>query len=149
MIQPFDSLMLRTLLGPVVASLQLFALYVLMHGHHSPGGGFPAGILLAASWILPLLATGRTAARPTLSLRGAITLSAVGVLVYALVGVASMLLGGTLLDYARLPLAEDPAVRRALGILLVEIGVTLGVAGAMVSIFYGLVGEIGQEGEDA
>jgi hypothetical protein len=47
MIRPFDSLMLRTLLGPLVAAMQLFAVYVLVHGHYSPGGGFQAGILLA------------------------------------------------------------------------------------------------------
>ncbi|HSP90128.1 MAG TPA: MnhB domain-containing protein [Vicinamibacterales bacterium] len=148
MIQPFDSLMLRTLLGPSVASLQLFAVYVLVHGHYSPGGGFPAGILLAASMILPLLVKGRNTAWSTLSLRGAVTLTAVGVLVYAVVGVAPLLLGGTMLDYSWLPLGDNAASRRSLGILLIEVGVTLGVAGSMVSIFYALSGEIGQVGED-
>jgi len=148
MIQPFDSLMLRTLLGPSVAALQLFALYVLMHGHYSPGGGFPAGILLAASMILPLLVKGRGAAWRTLSPRGAVTLTAAGVLLYALVGVASLLLGGTMLDYSWLPFGDDMANRRSLGILLIEVGVTIGVAGAMVSIFYSLAGDIGQEGGD-
>jgi multicomponent Na+:H+ antiporter subunit B len=148
MTRPFDSLMLRTLTGPIVASLQLFAIYVLFHGHYSPGGGFPAGILLAASVILPQLVAGRDASRGTLSLRAAVTLTAAGVLIYALVGVAPLALGGTMLDYARLPLGELAADRRSIGILLVEAGVTLGVAGSMVTIFYGLVGEIGQEGED-
>ncbi|MFO7694072.1 MAG: MnhB domain-containing protein [Vicinamibacterales bacterium] len=148
MIQPFDSLMLRTLLGPSVASLQLFAAYVLVHGHYSPGGGFPAGILLAASMILPLLVKGRSTAWRVLSLRGAVTLTAIGVLIYAAVGVAPLLMGGTMLDYSWLPLGSDAASRRSLGILLIEVGVTLGVAGSMVSIFYALAGDIGQEGGD-
>jgi len=147
MIQPFDSLMLRTLLGPMVVSLQLFAVYVLLHGHYSPGGGFQAGILIAASLILPLLAKGRGYGGRTVSLRGAVTLTAVGVLIYAGIGIVSLLLGGTMLDYSLLPIAADVADRRSLGILLIEVGVTLGVAGAMVSIFYALAGEIGQEGE--
>jgi multicomponent Na+:H+ antiporter subunit B len=147
MIQPFDSLMLRTLLGPMVVSLQLFAVYVLLHGHYSPGGGFQAGILIAASLILPLLAKGRGYGGYTLSLRGAVTLTAVGVLIFAGIGVVSLLLGGTMLDYSLLPIAAEAADRRSLGILLIEVGVTLGVAGAMVSIFFALAGEIGQEGE--
>lgn len=148
MIQPFDSLMLRTLLGPLVAALQLFGVYVLLHGHYSPGGGFQAGILIAASLILPLLTIGRDAGRHrSLSVRGAVTLTAVGVLIYAGVGVLPLLLGsGTMLDYAALPLAPDPADRRSLGILLIEVGVTVGVAGAMVAIFYALAGGIGEEG---
>jgi multicomponent Na+:H+ antiporter subunit B len=147
MIQPFDSTLLRTLLGPMTVSLQLFAVYVLLHGHYSPGGGFQAGILLAASLILPLLVRGRGDGNRTLSLRGAVTLTAVGVLIFTLIGIASLPLGGAMLDYAALPLAAEAPDRRSLGILLVEVGVTLGVAGAMVSIFYALVGEIGVEGE--
>jgi multicomponent Na+:H+ antiporter subunit B len=147
MIQPFDSLMLRTLLGPMVAALQLFALYVLLHGHYSPGGGFQAGILLAASLILPLLTRGRDEGPRVLSVRGAVTLTAVGVLVYALIGVIPLLGGAALLDYAALPLGADAADRRSLGILLIEVGVTMAVAGAMVAIFYGLAGEIGEARE--
>jgi multicomponent Na+:H+ antiporter subunit B len=147
MIQPFDSVMLRTLLGPMTVALQLFAVYVLLHGHYSPGGGFQAGILVAASLILPLLVKGRGFGGHTLSLRGAVTLTAVGVLIFTGIGVAPLALGGAVLDYGVLPLAADVADRRSLGILLIEVGVTLGVAGAMVSIFYALTGRIGQEGE--
>jgi multicomponent Na+:H+ antiporter subunit B len=148
MIRPFDSLMLRTLLGPLVAALQLFAVYVVLHGHYSPGGGFQGGILLAASLILPLLTVGRGSGHPAISVRGAISLTAAGVLMFTVVGAASMLWGGAMLDYAALPLGPDAAGRRSLGILLIEVGVTLAVAGAMVSIFYALAGGIGGEGEE-
>jgi multicomponent Na+:H+ antiporter subunit B len=145
MIPPFDSLMLRTLLGPLVAALQLFAIYVLVHGHYSPGGGFQGGILLAGSFILPLLATGRGAGKFVLSMRGAMTATALGVMIFALTGAAAMLWGQPMLDYGVLPFAAEAAYRRSLAILLIEVGVTLAVAGAMVSIFYALVGPIGPE----
>jgi multicomponent Na+:H+ antiporter subunit B len=148
MIRPFDSLMLRTLLGPMVAALQLFAVYVLLHGHYSPGGGFQGGILLAASMILPLLTRGRGLGNWTLSLRGAVSLAATGVLIFTVIGMAPLLLGAQMLDYAALPLAALPEARRSMGILLIEVGVMMAVAGAMVAIFYGLAGEIGaREGE--
>jgi multicomponent Na+:H+ antiporter subunit B len=145
MIRPFDSLMLRTLLGPLVASMQLFAVYVLLHGHYSPGGGFQAGILLAASMILPLLATGRGSGQIVVPLRTAVVMTAVGVAIFSGLGAVSLLWGQPMLDYAVLPLAAEPAYRRSLAILLIEVGVTLAVAGAMISIFYGLVGRLGGE----
>ena len=37
--------------------MQLFALYVVAHGHHSPGGGFQGGVILGASLILLAMST--------------------------------------------------------------------------------------------
>jgi len=136
--------MLRTLLGPLVAAMQLFAIYVLIHGHYSPGGGFQAGILLAASMILPRLALGRPPGRLALTPGGAGVLTAVGVLIFAGFGAVAVLFGQPMLDYSVLvPLGADLAARRSLAILLIEVGVTLAVAGAMLSIFYALSGELG------
>jgi multicomponent Na+:H+ antiporter subunit B len=143
----FESLMLRTLLGPIVAVLQLFALYVVMHGHYSPGGGFQAGVLLACALILPMLVHGRQARQhgfPTLTQEQAVALAAVGVLIYAAIGVLSMRAGHAMLDYDDLPLPGLSAARRSLGILGIEVGVTLAVAGAVVAIFRALQD---QEGE--
>jgi multicomponent Na+:H+ antiporter subunit B len=145
MIRPFDSLMLRTVLGPLVAAMQLFAFYVLIHGHYSPGGGFQAGILLGASMILPRLALGRPAGPLALTPGGAGVLTALGVLIFAGYGAISMLFGQPMLDYSAIRLTADLAETRALAILFIEVGVTLAVAGAMLSIFYALSGQLGGE----
>jgi multicomponent Na+:H+ antiporter subunit B len=145
MIRSFDSVLLRTLLAPLVAALQLVGMYVLLHGHYSPGGGFVAGVLFAASMILPRLTTGDPTGRLTLSPRGAAIMAAIGILIFAGVGIAPMLAGHAILDYGVLPLAAEPAYRRSMGILLIEVGITLAVAGAMLSIFYALAGPVGGE----
>jgi multicomponent Na+:H+ antiporter subunit B len=147
MIRSFDSLMLKTLLTPLLAALQLFAVYVLLHGHYSPGGGFVAGVLLASSMIMPRLTVGRPTGRLTLSPRGAALMAILGILLFTGVGIAPMIVGQPMLDYGVLPLAEKVAYRRSLGILLIEIGVMLAVAGAMLSIFYALSGPVGGERE--
>jgi multicomponent Na+:H+ antiporter subunit B len=147
MIRSFDSLMLRTLLPPLIAALQLFGTYVLLHGHYSPGGGFVAGVLFAAALILPRLVRGRPTGWLALSPRRAAILAALGIVVFAGIGSLPVLFGETVLDYAALPLGPDPAMRRSLGILLIEIGVTMAVAGAMLSIFYALAGPVGGEDE--
>jgi multicomponent Na+:H+ antiporter subunit B len=146
MIRPFTSPMLRLLMALLRGAIQLFAVYVVLHGHYAPGGGFVAGTLFAASMILPRLAAGTQQARYTLSPRGALVLSSAGILLFAAVGAASMLFGSTLLDYAALPIADTAAERRSLAVLLVELGVTMAVAGAMLSIFLSLAGDEGLEG---
>ena len=40
----------------IVPVIQIFALYVLAHGHVSPGGGFQGGVAMGASFILVALA---------------------------------------------------------------------------------------------
>jgi multicomponent Na+:H+ antiporter subunit B len=145
MIRSFDSLMLRTLLAPLLAAMQLFAVYVLLHGHYSPGGGFVAGVLFAASMILPRLAFGEREGRLSLRPRSAAIMAIIGIVIFAGIGVAPMFIGAPMLDYGVLPLAAETAYRRSMGILLIEVGVTLAVAGAMLSIFYALSGPVGGE----
>lgn len=146
----FDSVMVRTLLRPLVATTQLFALYALVHGHYSPGGGFQAGVLFASAMILPMLVLGRGQPPPrgiiVLGPRGALSMAAVGVLLYLLTGLVSTMQGETFLDYSYLPLPLEASMRDSMGILLIEIGVTLGVGGASVSIFHSLYRE-SSEGE--
>ena len=62
----------------------------------------------------------------------------VGLLIFAGVGVAGLLLGGNYLDYN--VLASDPVKGQHLGILLIEFGVGLTVASVMISIFYYFAG---------
>ena len=49
--------------------LLVVGLYIVMHGHLTPGGGFQGGVVLAAAFFLPLLARpGETLSHPWLSL---------------------------------------------------------------------------------
>ncbi len=117
----------------------LFALYVQFHGDFGPGGGFQAGVIFAAGFVLYALVYGLDNARrimPPWLLRVGVSL---GVLIYAGVGVAGMLLGGAFLDYGVLD-PHDPVHGQHLGILLVELGVGITVAAVMVSIFYAFAG---------
>lgn len=136
---PFDNLILRNLLGPLIASLQLFLLYVVAHGHYGPGGAFQGGTLLACSMILPKLANAKGRWFLVVGKHAAITMAATGVAIFMGVGLVTLAGGHPFLDYAFLPVGDMvvPA-RRSLGILLIEIGVTFAVAGSLVSIYYSL-----------
>jgi len=124
----------------VVPAIQLFAIYVVFHGHYSPGGGFQGGVLLAASIVLLRLAQGTEESSRSFPTSLGLALAALGVLVFILTGLVSMFLGGAFLDYSHLPSpgASGP-VLRYFGILAVEVGVALAVWGTLVAIFDRLV----------
>ena len=141
MIRPHDSVIVHTLARVFVPIIQLFAFYVLIHGHDSPGGGFQAGTLFGASIILLVLAFGIQNSQALLESR-AIFVGGIGILIYAGIGLLPLLMGHEYLNYAELPIpGMEASARRHWGILGIEIGVTVAVAAMAVSIFYSLRGE--------
>ncbi len=124
----------------IVPFVQLFALYVIAHGHYSPGGGFQGGVIFGAAIILYAIATDLRSVFRRLQEKTAMLFSAAGVLIYAGTGVLCLLLGGKFLDYGWLAefLGTDPVMARSHGILIVEIGVGLAVMAVMVMLYYNL-----------
>ena len=119
----------------LVPFVQIFGLYVIMHGHSSPGGGFQGGVILASSFMLLVLSDGLETVQRRFSVAMVTIATSTGVLIYAGVGVLCLLLGANYLDYSVLPSAEP----RSLGMLVIEVGVGITVTGALVSIFYDLL----------
>jgi multicomponent Na+:H+ antiporter subunit B len=134
MIERHESVIVTTFVRALVPLAQLFGLYVLIHGHESPGGGFQAGVILAASYITLGLGLGREALERQVNEPRWVALAAGGVLLYAAVGAAG-LAGAGFLDYAALPVPLGAVRARWLGILLIETGVAITVAATLVVIF--------------
>ena len=124
---------LRVVSKILIPLIMLFALYVQFHGDFGPGGGFQAGVIFAAAFILHALIFGVESARAVLPDRVARTMLAGGVLLYASVGVVGLLKGGNYLNYS--VLSRDPVHGQHLGILLIELGVGITVCAAMIMIF--------------
>jgi multicomponent Na+:H+ antiporter subunit B len=122
----------------LIPFILLFALYVQFHGDYGPGGGFQAGVIFAAGFILYALIFGLQFTQRVLSQNAVLYLVAFGVLLYGGVGVVGILLGGNFLDYN--VLSSDPVSGQHLGILLIELGVGITVAAAMLAIYYAFVG---------
>lgn len=122
----------------VLPFMLLFALYVQAHGELGPGGGFQAGVIAAGVVILAAVTFGLDAARriapPALVER----MVPLGVLIFAGTGVVGLLMGKNFLDYSVFAPA-DPPHGREIGIVLVELGVLVTVAGTMVALFYAFV----------
>ena len=129
-------LIVRMVCRGLAPFIQLFGLYVIMHGHSSPGGGFQGGVILASSFILLAMAEGsETLLRRRFSLAALTVFMSAGVLLYAGIGVVCLALGANYLDYGVLPFSEP----RSVGMLVIEIGIGITVTAAMLSIFRDLL----------
>jgi len=131
-------LVLRVIAKLLIPFMLLFALYVQFHGELGPGGGFQAGVISAAAIIFYAIIFGLPAARRLLPDAAVETMVAAGVLIYAGVGIAGLLLGGNYLDY--FVLAADPVHGQERGIFWVEVGVAITVSGVMLKVFYMFAG---------
>ncbi|MEO1542919.1 MAG: Na(+)/H(+) antiporter subunit B [Pseudomonadota bacterium] len=129
-----NDLILRVGTKLILPFILLFALYVQMHGDYGPGGGFQAGVIGAGSIILYALIFGTEKAKDVVPQRVVEKMIPLGVLLYAGTGVVSMLQGNNYLNYTGFH--PDFLHAHEWGILIVELGVLITVAGTMMALFY-------------
>lgn len=141
-----NNLVLRVLGKLLIPFILLFAVYVQFHGDFGPGGGFQAGVIFAAGIVFYAIIFSLDKARRIVPDRLVETMLALGVLIYAGVGVAGLFLGGNFLDY--FVLDRNPVHGQHRGIFWVEVGVAITVCGVMLKIFY-MFASRGQREEDA
>ncbi len=127
-------LVLRVITKLLMPFILLFALYVQFHGDFGPGGGFQAGVIFGAGFILYTLVYGIESAERVAPAGALRVLISAGLLLFIGVGYASLAMGGNFLDYG--VFAHEPAHGQHLGIFLVELGVGVTVAATMVIVFF-------------
>jgi multicomponent Na+:H+ antiporter subunit B len=128
----------RVVIKLILPFLLLFALYVFYHGETGPGGGFQAGVIMAAGMVLYGVIYGLTAARRIAPMRLLEIMIPLGVFIYGAVGIFGLIFGGNFLDY--FVLDKDPVHGQERGIFWVETGVLVTVASTMTAIYYAFSG---------
>jgi multicomponent Na+:H+ antiporter subunit B len=126
----------------MVPFIQLFALYVIIHGAGGPGGGFQGGVIFASSFILLVIAFGIVNAGDRFPEGINTAFFSTGVYIYAGVGLLCIILSigaAQFLNYGYIPLTHHFEENRALGMDLVEIGIGITVMAVITSIFFNLV----------
>lgn len=71
----------------------IFGIYLVSHGHLTPGGGFAGGTVMAGAFILLVLAFGDDLKHLRKTEEGSSTLENLAVFMFLLVGVAGLLFG--------------------------------------------------------
>lgn len=129
-----DQVILRVVGKLAIPLILVFGVYVITHGELGPGGGFQGGVILGAGFILYGLIFGVDKLQKKIPPFITDSAMALGALLYAGTGLASMLLGGRFLDYSMLGLSRVGDAE-ALGMTLVEYGVGITVASVMITIY--------------
>jgi multicomponent K+:H+ antiporter subunit A len=125
---PLLSTVARVILPPML----LVAAWLLLRGHNQPGGGFIAGLMTAAAFVLQYVATDRGRAGDALPFRPALLIP-IGLALATTTGLGALLAGQPFLTsaiaHAHVPLLGElhlsTAVLFDLGVYLVVTGVTL------------------------
>ncbi len=128
------TVIVKTITKFVIPLVILFGIYMVLHGHLTPGGGFPGGVIIASVFILLVLTFGKEVASQKLKKSTASLLESVGALIFlflALVGIGTG--GWFFLNF--LPKGEPLKILSAGFIPLANIAIGIKVAGGMFAVF--------------
>jgi len=131
------TLIVKTIVRFVGGMIVIFGIYLILHGHLSPGGGFAGGVIVASALVLHMLSYGKAVALKELSHSRASFFESIGALLFlilALIGFA-----GGYFFFNVLPKGEPFEIFSAGIIPLCNIAVGTKVTGALFAAFIVLV----------
>jgi len=136
-------MILRKVTSIMLPVIQVYGIYVILHGHLSPGGGFAGGMILGISMVLYMLVFGLDSCLRKVPHRMSSFLESAGTLWYGAVGLVGILRGTSFLmnKGAGIPLGTPGELFSSGLIIIITIGVGIKVAATMLSLFYTLIEE--------
>ncbi len=132
-----NHIVLRIVSKSLIPFIMLFALYVQFHGDFGPGGGFQAGVIFAAAFVLYTLIFGLEQAEKVVPPKVLQVFIPLGVMIYIGTGFVGLFKGGNFLNYD--VLAHTAKHGQHWGIFTVELGVGMTVASVITTIFFTFV----------
>jgi len=132
------TLIVKTVTRLSVGLVLLYGIYIVLHGHISPGGGFAGGVIIALSFIHLMLAFGRETALKKLSQTAASVLESLGALMFLAIALLGFL-GGYLFFNFFLHKGKPFDLFSAGIIPLCNIAISLEVGAGLFAIFAAVV----------
>ena len=117
----------------------LYGIYIILHGHLTPGGGFAGGVILAGSFILLILAFGSDFMHLLKEEKGSTIYENLAILAFLLLALTGLLAGGKIFFANWLPHGTPGELVSAGFMPLYNIFVGIEVAASILTIFLALV----------
>jgi multisubunit Na+/H+ antiporter MnhB subunit len=128
-----DSVILKTAARLMVGLLLVFSVYLLLRGHHEPGGGFAAALVAGTAFAMVAVTEGPDPVRRAVRLRPS-TLAMTGLALAAGAGLPAVFMGKPFLAGVWIRVGAV-----SLGTpLLFDVGVFLAVLGAILAVLLAL-----------
>jgi len=136
-----STLIFRTFAPGLAALMVMFSIFVLLRGHNEPGGGFIGGLIAASAFAIYGISNGVENVRRALYFRP-LAISATGVLLAAVSGLPALFQAKPYLTGLWWFPTLGEEVKLALSTpLIFDVGVWLGVVGAVLAIALALEDE--------
>jgi len=132
------TLIVKTITRLTVGLILLYGIYIVLHGHISPGGGFAGGVIIALSFIHLMLAFGKEATLKKLSQTASSIIESLGALMFLSIALLGFL-GGYFFFNFFLHKGSPFALFSAGIIPLCNIAISLKVGAGLFAIFAALV----------
>ncbi|KAB3533567.1 MnhB domain-containing protein [Alkaliphilus serpentinus] len=138
-----DDIIVKTITRLIVPFIQVYGIFVILHGHISPGGGFSGGAVLGSSMILFTLSFGLPMASRKIPHKVTSILETSGILWYIIIGLAGIYLGGKFLvnKEAGFFMGQAGELISAGIIPLLTLGIGIKVASTMITLFHTIIEE--------
>ena len=131
------SLIVKTITRLTVGLILLYGIYIVLHGHLSPGGGFAGGVIIALSFVHLMLAYGKEVAFKKLSKAAASFFENLGAILFLVIALLG--LGGGYFFMNFISKGEPFRLFSAGIILPCNIAISLKVGAGLFAIFVALV----------
>jgi len=123
----------------VAGLIFIYGIYIILHGHLTPGGGFAGGAIIAGAFILLILAFGSNALNLKKEVAGTSNTESVAILMVVILALMALLFGAKVFFSNFLAKGEPGELLSAGVIPLYNIFIGIEVAGAILTIFLALV----------
>ncbi len=138
----FEDDIVNTVTRIILPFITLFGLYLIIHVHLSPGGGFSGGTVVGAGFVLFSLSFGISIQEKKLSHRTSALLESYGGLWYVLLGFVALFYGYNFLTNDPVfGLGQSGSLFSSGLVILVNIGLGVKVASTIITLFDSLGGE--------
>jgi len=117
----------------------LYGIYVIIHGHLTPGGGFAGGVILAGTFILLILAYGSDFINLTREEAGSTLYENLAILIVIFLAISGLLIGTRIFFLNWIPKGSLGELVSAGIIPLYNIFIGIEVASSILSIFLALI----------
>ncbi len=138
---------LKEVVSHLIPFIQIYGIYVIMHGHLSPGGGFSGGMVLGLSMVLFVLVFGLREGLKKISHNTSTVVESLGTAWYATVGLVGVLRGASFLvnKAAGIPTGQPGELLSSGLILVITVGVGVKVGSTILTLFVELIEEGSEE----
>lgn len=131
------TIIVKTITRLTVGLILLYGIYIVAHGHVSPGGGFAGGVIVALSFIHLMLAFGKETALNKLSKQAASFFESIGAIMFLTIAILGFMGGYFFLNFIN---KGEPFKLFSAGIIpLCNIAISLKVGAGLFSIFVILI----------